>query len=240
MTVAALADRTVVVIGGTSGIGGAIAERAASAGARLVLTGRDPHKLAAAAHRTGAVHVAAFDAHDADALQGFFAGLGEVDHIVSMIGDSMSGGFLETSPETMDHVITSKFVTNWKIARHAASSLRDGGSLLFTAGTGGRPQDTSATTVANLAIATMVQGLAVELGPLIRVNAVAPTFMDTPFWKTLPRAQFEEIREGFVRKVPLSRLGTVEEVASAYLYLMTATFVTGQILTVDGGVSLTV
>jgi NAD(P)-dependent dehydrogenase (short-subunit alcohol dehydrogenase family) len=73
----------------------------------------------------------------------------------------------------------------------------------------------------------------------VRVNAVAPTFMDTPFWSGLSRAQFEQIRAGFVTKVPLGRLGTVEEVAEAYLYLMTATFVTGQVLAVDGGVSVT-
>jgi NAD(P)-dependent dehydrogenase (short-subunit alcohol dehydrogenase family) len=63
--------------------------------------------------------------------------------------------------------------------------------------------------------------------------------MDTPSWSGLSRAQFEQIRTGFVTRVPLGRLGTVEEVAEAYLYLMTATFVTGQVLAVDGGVSLT-
>ncbi|MGI5130021.1 SDR family oxidoreductase [Pseudonocardia sp. CA-107938] len=79
--------------------------------------------------------------------------------------------------------------------------------------------------------------LAVELGPSIRVNAVAPTFMDTPFWRDLGREQFEQIRAGFVQQVPLRRLATIEEVASAYLYLMSATFVTGQVLAVDGGVA---
>lgn len=73
----------------------------------------------------------------------------------------------------------------------------------------------------------------------MRVNAVAPTFMDTPFWRALSREQFDAIRAGFVPRVPLRRLGTVEEVADAYLFLMTATFVTEQVLAVDGGVSLT-
>jgi NAD(P)-dependent dehydrogenase (short-subunit alcohol dehydrogenase family) len=204
-----------------------------------LLTGRNEAKLAAVAEDTAATRTAAFDAHDEDTLRTFFADLGPVDHVVSMIGDSMSGGFLTTTPETMRHVIGSKFLTNWAIARLAAPLLRDGGSILLTSGTGGRPHDTSASTVANLGIASLVQGLAVELGPAVRVNAVAPTFMDTPFWRALPREQFEAIRAGFVNRVPLRRLGTVEEVAGAYEYLMTATFVTGQVLAVDGGVSAT-
>jgi NAD(P)-dependent dehydrogenase (short-subunit alcohol dehydrogenase family) len=234
-----LAGSTVLVLGGSSGIGAEVARRATAAGAHLVLTGRDAAKLATVAESTGAARTAAFDAHDEDALRGFFADVGPIDHLVSMIGDSMSGGFLATTPETMRHVIGSKFLTNWTIARLAAPLLRDAGSIVLTSGTGGRPYDTSASTVANLAVASLVQGLAVELGPAVRVNAVAPTFMDTPFWRDLPRARFEEIRTGFLARVPLRRLATVAEVAEAYLYLMTATFVTGQVLPVDGGVSAT-
>lgn len=235
----ALAGRTVLVIGGSSGIGAEVARRAAAAGAHLVLTGRDDAKLAAAATHVGADRAEAFDAHDEPALTRFFDRIEEVDHVVSMIGDSMSGGFLDTTPDTMRHVLASKFATNWAIARLAAGRIRDGGSMTFTAGTGGRPHDTSATSVANLGIQAMVQGLAVEVAPAVRVNAVAPTFMDTPFWRGLSRERFEAIRAGVVARVPLRRLGTVEEVADAYLFLMTATFVTGQLLAVDGGVSLT-
>jgi NAD(P)-dependent dehydrogenase (short-subunit alcohol dehydrogenase family) len=234
-----LSGRTVLVIGGSSGIGAEVARRAAAAGAQLVLTGRDDAKLAAAAARIGATRTEAFDAHDEPALTSFFDRVGEVDHVVSMIGDSMSGGFLETTPDTMRHVLASKFATNWAIARLAAGRIRDGGSMTFTAGTGGRPHDTSATSVANLGIGAMVQGLAVEVAPAVRVNAVAPTFMDTPFWRVLSREQVDAIRAGFVPRVPLRRLGTVEEVADAYVFLMSATFVTGQVLAVDGGVSLT-
>src|SRR5262249_22162678 len=77
----------------------------------------------------------------------------------------------------------SKFWTNWMIGRLAASKLREGGSITFTAGAGGRPHDVSATYVANLGVGALVQGLAVELAPRIRVNAGAPTFMETPFWR---------------------------------------------------------
>lgn len=234
-----LSGRTVLVIGGSSGIGAEVSRRAAAAGAQLVLTGRDEAKLAAAAERLGAARAEVLDAHDEHALTRFFERVDEVDHVVSMVGDSMAGGFLETTPDTMRHVLASKFTTNWAIGRLAAGRIRDGGSMTFTAGTGGRPHDTSATSVANLGIQALVQGLAVEVAPAVRVNAVAPTFMDTPFWRDLPRERFDAIRAGFVPRVPLGRLGTVEEVADAYVFLMSATFVTGQVLAVDGGVSLT-
>jgi len=114
-----------------------------------------------------------------------------VDHIVSMVGDSMAGGFLQTAPQTMQHVLRSKFLTNWAIGRHAARTLAAGGSLTYTSGTGGRPHEISATYVANLAISALVQGLAHEMAPRQRVNAVAPTFMGTgtAFWRNIPPAE---------------------------------------------------
>jgi NAD(P)-dependent dehydrogenase (short-subunit alcohol dehydrogenase family) len=157
-----------------------------------------------------------------------------------MVGDSMSGGFLTTSPETMRHVLHSKFWTNWMIGKHAASKLREGGSITFTAGTGGRAQEISASYVANLGIGALVAGLASELAPRVRVNAVAPTFMGTgtQFWKDLSADELEQAQAAFRETVPLKRLGTVKEVASAYVHLMTNGFITGQVLSVDGGVML--
>jgi NAD(P)-dependent dehydrogenase (short-subunit alcohol dehydrogenase family) len=231
----------VAVIGGSSGIGFAVARQAVAQGARLVIAGRDPAKLAATAERLGGtVTTVALDAHDEAALARFFAGLPAVDHLVSMVGDSMSGGFLTTSPATMRHVLHSKFWTNWQIGRQAAAKLRPGGSLTFTTGTGGRPQDVSASYVANLGIGALVQGLAAELAPHARVNAVAPTFMGTAttFWRDVPADELEQAQADFRERVPLARLATVEEVAAAYVHLMTNGFITGQVLAVDGGVML--
>jgi NAD(P)-dependent dehydrogenase (short-subunit alcohol dehydrogenase family) len=86
----------------------------------------------------------------------------------------------------------------------------------------------------------LVQGLASELAPRIRVNAVAPTFMGkgTLFWKNVPINELEEAQTAFSQSVPLQRLGTVQEVASTYVHLMTNGFITGQVLAVDGGVML--
>ncbi|MGH3465152.1 MAG: SDR family oxidoreductase [Kribbellaceae bacterium] len=233
-----LDKQTVLVIGGSSGIGHEVARQVAEQGAAVRITGRDERRLAAAAERLGA-QATRLDAHDERALEAFFADLDEVDHLVSMVGDSMAGGFLDTPADTMRHVLHSKFFTNWTIGRLAAPKLRDGGSLTFTTGTGGRAQDISATYVANLGIGALVEGLAAELAPRVRVNAVAPTIMKTGFWKDMPPAELEAASAGFSQSVPLRRHATVEEVASAYVHLMGNGFITGQNLAVDGGVMLT-
>jgi NAD(P)-dependent dehydrogenase (short-subunit alcohol dehydrogenase family) len=240
MTGTALEGTDVLVIGGTSGIGHEVARQARALGARLIITGRDPDRLAAAGERLGGARTDRLDAHDGEALDAFFERLGPVDHIVSMVGDSMAGGFLETSPETMRHVLHSKFWTNWMIGRHAATALRAGGSVTFTAGTGGRAQDISASYVANLGVGALVEGLAFEMAPERRANGVAPTFMGshTAFWKDMPDDALEEQQTGFSQTVPLGRVGDVDEVASVYLHLMGNAFITGQVLAVDGGVML--
>jgi NAD(P)-dependent dehydrogenase (short-subunit alcohol dehydrogenase family) len=234
-------QQIVVVIGGSSGIGYEVARQAHAQGARLFLLGRDLVKLAAAAESlTGEVKTTVLDAHDDIALEHFFSRLEAVDHLVSMVGDSMAGGFLATTPETMRHVLHSKFWTNWLIGKYAASKLRDGGSITFTAGTGGRAHEISASYVANLGIRALVEGLASELAPRIRVNAVAPTFMGTgtQFRKEVPVGELEKMQDAFAESVLLARVGTVYEVASAYIHLMTNGFITGQTLSVDGGVML--
>lgn len=238
-----LLDRQrVLVIGGSSGIGHEVARQAAAQGAGLTIAGRDRARLAAAAERLGGVETVELDAHDDGAVERFFAGLGLVDHVVSMVGDSMAGGFTTTTPETMRHVLGSKFWANWTIGRHAAPALREGGSLTFTSGTGGRPHEISATYVANLGLGALVQGLAVELAPGTRVNAVAPTFMGTAtaFWKDVPREEVRRQEATLGERVPLQRVATVSEVAAAYLHLMTNGFITGQTVAIDGGVMLAV
>ena len=112
--------------------------------------------------------------------------------------------------------------------------------MTFTSGTGARPHEASATYVANLGVSALVQGLAYELAPRVRVNAVAPTFMGraTSFWSDMPANEREQAHARFAETVPLRRLGTPEQVASAYIHLITNNFITGQVLSVDGGVML--
>jgi NAD(P)-dependent dehydrogenase (short-subunit alcohol dehydrogenase family) len=241
MTSNRLDGQAVLVIGGSSGIGHEIARQASEEGARLIIAGRNPAKLAEAAERlSGVVQTVALDAHDGAAVESAFSDLDALDHVVSMVGDSMSGGFLTTEPQTMRHVLHSKFWSNWIIAINANRRIRDAGSMTFTSGTGGRAHEVSATYVANLGVSALVQGLAYELAPRVRVNAVAPTFMGTAtsFWRDVPASELEQTQAGFAEMVPLKRLGTPEQVASAYIHLIANDFITGQVLSVDGGVML--
>jgi NAD(P)-dependent dehydrogenase (short-subunit alcohol dehydrogenase family) len=241
MTSGRLDGQTVLVVGGSSGIGHEVARQAAEERARLIIAGRNPAKLADAAERlNGAVQTIALNAHDEAELESAFSDLDTLDHVVSMVGDSMAGGFLTTDLDTMRHVLHSKFWSNWIIGRNAAGKIRDGGSMTFTSGTGARAHEASATYVANLGVSALVQGLAYELAPRVRVNAVAPTFMGraTSFWRDMPANELEQAQAGFAETVPLRRLGTPEQVASAYIHLITNNFITGQVLSVDGGVML--
>jgi NAD(P)-dependent dehydrogenase (short-subunit alcohol dehydrogenase family) len=233
--------QTVVIIGGSAGIGLELARQVSPLGPELVIVGRDPAKLEAVREQCdGAVRTLTMDAHKEGEAERLFEKLGSVDHVVSMVGDSMSGGFLETSPDTMRHVLHSKFWSNWRIGAAAAPKFRQGGSITFTSGTGGRPHHISATYVANLGVTALVQGLAVELAPRVRVNAVAPTFMGTgtSFWRDVPHDDLEAAGAGFVADVPLTRMATVHEVASTYTHLIENQFITGQVIQVDGGVML--
>jgi NAD(P)-dependent dehydrogenase (short-subunit alcohol dehydrogenase family) len=141
-----LEAKKVVIIGGSSGIGLAIARQARAEGASLVIVGRDPAKLSHAASELGSdTQSIVGDAHDHAALEKFILALPAFDHLVSMIGDTMAGGLLQTPLDTMRHVLHSKFWTNLLIARFAAPLVRDGGSMTFTSGSGVRAQEAAAS-----------------------------------------------------------------------------------------------
>ncbi len=237
-----LALRRVAIIGGSSGIGFQVAQLAAKEGADLVLIGRNSERLAVAKARlqtVGAiVETLVADAHDHPALEAMFAQLKPLDHLVSMVGDVMGGGFMEASMAEIRRVMESKFFTNVRIGQLAAEKIRPGGSLVFTSGTGGRAQNACASYVGNLGINALVEGLAVELAPTIRVNAVSPTWTVTPFWRDVPAEQVAATQQHFAKVIPLQRTAEIDELAQAYLFLMKNGFITGQHIAVDGGVML--
>jgi len=237
-----LTDKTLVVIGGSSGIGLRVAQLAAAAGATLMIAGRNPQRLAqaTASLRASGAQVSGhqLDAHDHAALEQWFDTLPDFDHLVSMVGDVMGGGFLQSGMTEIRRVMESKFFTNVRIGQLAAGKLIERGSLVFTSGTGGRAQHACASYVGNQGINTLVEGLAAELAPRARVNAVSPTWPLTPFWRDMPTGQVAEIQARFEQNIPLHRLASIDELASAYLFLLQNDFITGQHIAVDGGIML--
>lgn len=234
--------KTVIVIGGTSGFGKSVALKVAALGGKLIITGRDPRKLelALGEFADGGHHARGhlLDTADTASVATFFNASEPFDHLVSTAGGFMGGGFLDADMETIRRAIDEKLFANLTIARHAAKKVRQGGSLVFTGGSGGRPHNASGAIVGNDAIRIMVAGLAVELAPKARANAVAPTWTETPLWRHMPQDQVQATREHFAKTIPLGRTAHIEEVAEAYVFLMQCGFVTGETLVIDGGLTL--
>lgn len=235
-----VSGKKVVIVGGSSGFGLEVARQALAGGAEIVLGARKAEQLARAAETLASarVHTAVVDATREESLQAFWQQTGEFDHLVSTVGGAMGGGFLAADFALIRSTVEGKIFDNLRVARTAQSFMRAAGSMTFTAGTGGRPQNASGAILGNQGILTMVQGLAAELAPKIRVNAVAPTWTLTPFWAAMPEEQKKATEKHFNSIIPLGRTAHIEEVASAYLFLMENDFITGQQIAVDGGIGL--
>lgn len=237
-----LTDQNILIVGGTSGFGLTIAQQALEAGARVHIIGHTLAHVEQAKRQLAATETylqgTAMDAQDQQQLRSFFEGRPGFDHVVSMLGGAMGGGFLANSVAAIRKTLEDKFFANLQLAQIASQHLNKQGSLIMTSGAGGHPYDASGAIVGNQAINTMVAGLAVELSPAYRVNAVAPTWTPTGLWRDLSPEQLAEQATAVSQGIPLKRVATKAEVAAAYLYLMQNQFVTGQVLHVDGGVDL--
>jgi NAD(P)-dependent dehydrogenase (short-subunit alcohol dehydrogenase family) len=182
-----LAGQTVVVIGGSAGIGLETARRARAEGAEVVLTGRNPDRLGRAGQELGAQRTAAFDANDTAALQQFFSDLpGPIDHVMVTAGGPTYAPLLEMNSDQVKDALSDHVVLTLEVARNAASKMRPGGTLLFMGGTGGRRigHGLGIASAATAALPPFAAALALELAP-VRVNLIAAGFVDTPLSASL-------------------------------------------------------
>ncbi|MDR6871649.1 NAD(P)-dependent dehydrogenase (short-subunit alcohol dehydrogenase family) [Bosea sp. BE125] len=232
------AGETVVVIGGSSGIGLAVARLAASQGARVVIIGRDKTKLEAAVSTIGpSARGEIVDAQDRTALAAFFQRLGPFNHLIlAASGGRGAGAFRELDGDGLRAGFEAKFWAQWNAAQAALPTLQPAGSMVFITAASSRLANpgTSGLAAVNGALERMVVTLARELAP-IRINAVSPGVIDTGWWDDKAAGLFE----ASYGKAPLARPGQPDEVADAVLFLMANAFVTGVILDVDGGLHLT-
>lgn len=235
-----LAGQTVVVIGGSAGIGLATAHRARAEGADVVLTGRDPGRLERAVADVGARSSAAFDATDTAALTAFFHDLpGPVDHVLITAGGPHYGPLLETDAAAVREALSSHIVVALEVARLAVGRVRPGGTLLLMSGTGARRVGhglgiASATTAA---LPPFTAALALELAP-VRVNLIAAGFVDTPLSAALLGDRLDERREELRTTLPIGRVVGPDDVAALAVHLMTNSALTGATYDIDGGQQL--
>ncbi|MBV8637977.1 MAG: SDR family oxidoreductase [Candidatus Eremiobacteraeota bacterium] len=232
-----LLGKTVVVVGGSSGIGMETARQARAAGAQVILTARNRERLDRAAQELQAKYTAAFDATDLGDLENFFTGLPEpVDHIMVTAGAPayvpLSSMKLDDARKAFDQRLAVTVGT----ALFTRGKVRPGGSLLFVGGTGARRPGvglTIATTLTN-ALPALVANLALELAPT-RVNIVAPGFVDTPLSESLLGAQIDARRDELRAKLPIHRVVGPEDVAALAVHIMSNDALTGSTYDVDGG-----
>ena len=191
-----LQGQTVVVIGGSAGIGLETARRARAEGADVILTGRNPDRLEQAARDVGAQRTAAFDANDSAAVRSFFAELAEpIDHVMVTAGGPSYGPLLEMELDQVRQAISGHVVCYLDVARNAAGKMRPGGTLVFMGGTGGRRvgHGLGIVSAATAALPPFTATLALELAP-VRVNLIAAGFVDTPLSASLLGDQLEQRR----------------------------------------------
>ena len=232
-----LSGQTVVLIGGSAGIGLETARRARNQGADVVLTGRDPDRLKTAAADVGAHRTAAFDANDEAALHDFFDGLsGSIDHILITAGGPSYTPLLDITAADVREALSSHVVLGLNVARAARAKIRPGGSLILMGGTGGRRIDHRLGIVpaATAALPAFTAALALEIAP-IRVNLIAAGFVDTPLSASLLGDQLDERRNELRATLPIGRVVGPDDVAALAVHLMANTALTGATYDIDGG-----
>jgi NAD(P)-dependent dehydrogenase (short-subunit alcohol dehydrogenase family) len=225
-----LSNQTVVVIGGSSGLGAAVATLAHDEGARVFAISRSGAAPAG-------INAVTADACDQEALRHAFESIGTIDHLVHTAGARKASPALSLlESDVLPATFETKLFSAIHAVRLALPHLSAQASITFTSGQVSRKYGTGSVVkgAVNAAVDTAGRHLAKELAPR-RVNVISPGVVDTALWG----ASGSDARLKFLARVattlPVQRAGTPEELARAYLFAMTNGFVTGAVIDVDGG-----
>jgi NAD(P)-dependent dehydrogenase (short-subunit alcohol dehydrogenase family) len=235
-----LTGQTVVLIGGSAGIGLETARQARAEGAAVILTGRSPERLERAATDVGAQRTAAFDATEPAELDRFFRDLLDpIDHVMVTGPGPYYAPLADLDRERAHRDFDNHQWLAVAIAQHAVGRVRPGGTLLFTGGTGGRGRGhgLSLIAAATAAMPALVANLAVEVAP-VRVNLIAAGFVDTPLSATLLGDDLEKRREQLRATLPIRRVIGPADIAALAVHIMSNTALTGATFDIDGGQQL--
>lgn len=236
-----LKDKRVVVLGGTSGIGFAVATAAAREGATVVVASSRMQRVDEALSKLpGGSDGYVIDLTDSGAIQKFFAKLGPYDHLVYTAGEPLLlHSLAEVDLAEARSFFDTRFWGAYAAAKFGSGGIRPGGSIVFTSGTASQRPGPGWSVVAGSlsAMEGLTRALAVELAP-IRVNVVTPGLIRTDLWRDLDESKRDELYQGAANSLPVRHVGEAHEIAWAYLYCMSQTYVTGQTMITDGGASL--
>jgi NAD(P)-dependent dehydrogenase (short-subunit alcohol dehydrogenase family) len=228
---------SVLVLGGTSGMGFATARALLDAGANVSIVGRDPAKASAAARELGGpVSFGAFDAGDTESFAEHVAAMDSIDHVVSFTGEQPAAPVGEADHEMFQRAFDARVWAARNACAIAGPRMGEGGSFVFCSGVSAfRPRPgRSAGAVATAALESFTRAMAVELAPL-RVNSICPGAFDTEVLRRAFGNQADEVIARLEATVPMGRIGRPAEIAHAVIFLLTNTYTTGIVLRVDGG-----
>ncbi|MDQ1453890.1 MAG: hypothetical protein QOK38_3756 [Acidobacteriaceae bacterium] len=236
-----LRSKRILVLGGSSGIGLAVAQQAAAQGAQLVVASSNPDRVQEAVQTVGeATEGRIVDLFNENSIRDFFAELGDFDHLVFTAGDTLQLG--EIAATNLDQARRAFELRYWAAlaaVKYGSPHIRRGGSIVLTTGVAGQRPHRGWALGASVtsAVEGLTRALAVELAPL-RVNAVSPGVVRTNLWKNMTEQERDAMYQNVGKNLLVGRVGEVEDIAHAYLYLMQESYSTGQVIVVDGGATL--
>jgi len=227
-----LHGQTVVVIGGSAGMGFAVAKLAMEQGAEVTIASRSSQRLREAAEQLGSVQTRVVDITREQDISALFHEMERVNHVFVSAARPLFGEILETDLEVFRIDVDQRFMGLLYVVRHAAPKMKQGSITFVTGSFSSRPAVGVVVSSALLAAGeALAKGLALELAP-IRANAISPGAIDTLF----PGEEGnKEMKQWAEDTLPVKRIGTAEEVAQAALLLMTNGYITGEVLHIDGG-----
>ncbi|MFN4316167.1 MAG: SDR family oxidoreductase [Chitinophagaceae bacterium] len=232
-----LQGKEIIIVGGSSGIGLSVARLAYELGSNVSVTSRNLAKAVSVAASIGStVKGLALNIDDENSVTELFRNVNEVDHIYIAAGATKLGKLNEGSLEENMATFNTRLLGSLRVVRAAAGKIRPGGSITFTGGVS-TDRPIAGAWVAGLGTASaeqLAKVLVMEF-PAIRFNAVAPGYTDTPMWDEIMGENKQEVLAGIAERLPIKKIASPEEVASAVLFLMSNASITGEVVHVDGG-----
>src|ERR1700723_515095 len=234
-------EKRIAVLGGSSGIGLAVAQQVVARGARAIIASSNADRVKqAVATLDGKGEGHALDLSNERDIQNFFQKIGDFDHLVFTAGETLQlNELVATDLTKARHAFELRYWAALAAVKYASPHIRKDGSIVLTTGVAGRRPHKGWTVVASICgtIEALTRALAVELAP-IRVNAVCPGVVRTNLWQNMSEKDRDRLFESAGKRLPVGRVGEAHDLAQAYLFLMQEGFSTGQTIVVDGGTAL--